>query len=160
MFKLYSKGCEYAIRSLAQAMMEQKDGRFQAADICEKLDIPEPFTRKIFQALVQAKFLTAYRGPGGGYELIRPASEISILEMIKAVDGADTFDHCVMGFEKCDATNPCPLHYFWLESKSQLLGHLSQTTLQDIVDSDVERRRGKAKPATKSKSAKKKTDAK
>jgi len=148
-FKLYSKGCEYAIRALAHAVTEQGgDARFQAADICEKLDIPEPFTRKVLQALVQGKFLHAHRGPGGGYELVQKPGEITILDMIKAVDGEDTFGHCVMGFDKCDGNNPCPLHYFWLESKSELLGHLSETTLQDIVDSDIERRRGKKKKRT------------
>lgn len=134
MFKLYSKGCQYALRALAYVVAELDDSPFQAKDVCEKVGIPEPFTRKIFQALVQGGFLKAHRGPGGGYTLTRPPEETSLLFVIKAIEGEDTFDHCVMGFPECDGENPCPMHHIWVDAKKTLAGQLESSTLSDMAN--------------------------
>jgi len=136
MFKLYSKGCEYAMRALVYAAQQDTESgtRFQIGDVCDKLDIPEYFTRKVFQALVQGGFLDAVRGPSGGYMLNRPAEEINLIEIIQAVDGSTTFDQCVMGLPQCDGKKPCPLHEVWTSAKTNLLDQLKQKTLRDIVE--------------------------
>lgn len=166
MFKLYSKGCEYAMRALIFAA-QRDDGqgsRFQIGEVCEKLDIPESFTRKIFQALVQGGFLQAMRGPGGGYQLNRPPSEIPLIEIIEAVDGADTFNHCVMGLPECNGKKPCPLHEVWSSTKNTLLEHLGKKTLQDVLGNDKTNRnkssaKSKAKPASRTLGGKTSNDA-
>ena len=133
MFKLYSKGCQYALRALTIVVADKENQRFQAKDICEKAEIPESFTRKVFQALVQGGFLQAHRGPGGGYTLTRDPAEITLLEVIRAVEGEDTFDHCILGFRECGGLNPCPLHYLWVDAKAGLLENLSSTTLDQLT---------------------------
>ncbi len=140
MFKLYSKGCQYALRALTFVVAESDKERFQAKDICEKAEIPESFTRKVFQSLVQGGFLDAHRGPGGGYSLTRPPSEITLLEVIRAVEGEDTFDHCVLGFTECGSAKPCPLHEVWIESREMLINHLSSTTLDQMVALTLKRK--------------------
>ncbi len=135
MFRLYSKGCAYALRALVCAAATDGGKRFKATTICRRAGIPEAYTRKVFQALVQGKFLRAVLGPGGGYELSRPPGEISILEVIRAVDGEDTFDQCIMGLPQCGCEQPCPLHPVWEEAKKALLQRLAQNTLQDLVTS-------------------------
>lgn len=141
MFKLYSKGCEYAIRALVFVADEGKDqtGRFQAAEICKRASIPEAYTRKVFQALVQGEFLSAHRGPGGGYSLTRHPTEISVLDVILAVDGEETFDHCVMGLPGCGGAHLCPLHHIWAEAKERMLTQLENSTLHDIRETVVTR---------------------
>lgn len=141
MFKLYSKGCEYALRALTYAAAHGSGKRFQAKEVCEKAGIPESFTRKVFQALTQGGFLQAVRGPGGGYQLSRPARDITLLDVIKAVEGEDTFNHCVLGFPTCGEAHPCPLHETWSEAKKQLLDQLEMRTLQDLADSTVRKKR-------------------
>lgn len=140
MFKLYSKGCQYALRALTFVVAEGDDVRFQAKEICERAEIPESFTRKVFQSLVQGGFLNAHRGPGGGYSLKRPAGEITLLEVIKAVEGEDTFDHCVLGFSECGSAQPCPLHEMWVASKKSLLEHLSNTTIDQMTALSLKRK--------------------
>ncbi len=134
MFRLYSKGCEYAIRALMCVAPKEKGERFQAKDICEKAGIPEPYTRKIFQALVQAGFLQAVRGPGGGYELTKHPGQISLHDVIRSVDGEDTFNGCVMGLPDCGGDSPCPLHDVWEEALGHLLSRLKSVTLLDLVE--------------------------
>ena len=134
MFRLYSKGCEYAIRALTLIPPSTDNQRFQTKEICERAGIPESFARKIFQSLVQGGFLEAFRGPGGGYALKEDPSEISLLRIIKAVDGEDTFAGCVMGLPRCDSLKPCPLHFTWATAKARLLATLEAKTLQDLIN--------------------------
>ncbi len=134
MFRLYSKGCEYAIRALVHAAPTKKGERFKAKVICEQAGIPESFTRKVFRALVHGGFLEALRGPGGGYALLEDPDRISLLEIIQAVDGADTFEGCVMGLEVCKSLKPCPLHYAWNSAKNEMLDQLESKTLWDLCE--------------------------
>lgn len=139
MFRLYSKGCEYAIRALMVVAPTDSEKRFQAKKVCKKARIPESFTRKIFQDLVAAGFLEAVRGPGGGYSLVYSPAEISLLEIIEAVDGKDTFDHCIMGLPACQSTKPCPLHETWSKAKQELVERLESKTLEDLIEASKAR---------------------
>lgn len=139
MLKLYSKGCQYALRALTFVASEKGQERFQAKDICENAKIPEFYTRKILQSLVQGDFLEAHRGPGGGYSLKRPPSDITLLEVIHAVEGEDTFDHCVLGFTECGRARPCPMHKGWIASREVLLAHLSSTSLDQMASLTIKR---------------------
>ncbi len=133
LFRLYSKGCEYAIRALIYAAPGDEGARFQAKDVCDKAETPEPYTRKVLQALVRAGFLDAVRGPGGGYGLAKHPSEISLFELIVAVDGEDTFEGCVMGLPECGGENPCPIHSVWADAKGHLVDRLKAVTIQELI---------------------------
>ena len=133
MFKLYSRGCQHALWALSYAHLEREGARFQPKEVCRRTGIPEPFTRKILQELVQGGFLNAHRGPGGGYSLARSAQDISLLDVIRAVEGQDTFDNCVMGLPECGGANPCPIHRMWADAKTKLLKDLAAKSLADIA---------------------------
>ena len=133
-FRLYSKGCEYAIRAF-MCIAPSGNRRFNAKEICQQAKIPESFTRKVLQSLAQAGFLEAVRGPGGGYVLTEEPSKISLLKLIRAVDGEGTFDNCILGLPQCDGIHPCPLHHVWSESKDRLLERLELISMQDLIDS-------------------------
>jgi Rrf2 family transcriptional regulator, iron-sulfur cluster assembly transcription factor len=133
LFRLYSKGCEYTIRALVHVASTDGRERFQAKVICDAVGIPEPFTRKVLQSLVQGGFLEAARGPGGGYALTEDPSRVSLLAIILAVDGKDTFDRCILGLRTCGTDAPCPLHETWTLTKEHLLAQLESLTLGDLV---------------------------
>ncbi len=131
-FQLYSKGCEYAIKALVQ--MRDPIQNYSAREICKRAHIPESFSRKVFQSLVRGNFLEAITGPGGGYRLCTHPEKISILDIVRAVDGQRAFDHCVMGLSKCGEKSPCLLHYSWLKAKASLISQLESKKLQDLID--------------------------
>jgi len=134
MFKLYSRGCQHALRALTYAVSQSESERFQARDVCEQAGVPEYFTRKVLQALVQGGFLNAHRGPGGGYSLKQAPEDISVLEVIHAVEGAGAYDGCVMGLSECSSEHPCPLHHVWAEAKQNLFERLAATSLKEIAN--------------------------
>ena len=134
MFRLYSKGCEYAIRALSQAAVREGQERFTVKEVCKRSGAPELSTRKIFQSLVQRGCLKATPGPGGGYALTRKPEKIAILSLIEAIDGDGTFARCIMGLPACSDRRACPLHATWLRAKQRLLTELKATTLRDLGD--------------------------
>ncbi|MDP3981720.1 MAG: Rrf2 family transcriptional regulator [Chlamydiota bacterium] len=132
MFRLYSKGCEYAIRALVH-VAEKPEVNFAAKEVCRKARIPEAFSRKVFQSLVKAKYLQAVPGNSGGYRLGKDSDDINVLEIVKAVDGKNTFEHCVMGSSaNCNARRPCLLHETWSKTKENLLSNLASKRLKDL----------------------------
>lgn len=108
-------------------------GCMSAEAVCQKAGIPEPFTRKALQALVQGGVLKAVRGPGGGYLLKNPPGKTTLGCVIQAIDGKENLDRCVMGFPVCNVDNPCPLHGSWETVKRDLLSQLDERTLQDLA---------------------------
>ena len=134
MFRLYSKGCEYTIRALTFISLNSPNERFSPKDICQKAKIPESYTRKIFQSLVREGLFNAVTGPGGGYKLTKKPKDISILSIIKAIDGENTFNRCVMGLDDCDDKAPCPIHHSWKKIKHHLQEELKNKNLEQLID--------------------------
>ena len=134
MFRLYSKGCEYALRALTYAARQNEDARFRASDVCKQTGVPESSSRKIIQALVQGGFLRAVRGPDGGYVLSRNPDRITLLDVIRAVDWNDMFDRCVLRLPVCGTKQPCPLHETRLSAKQRLIEQLERKTLQELAE--------------------------
>ena len=108
---MLSKAAEYAIRSMVYIwMMNQKGTRPGYRTIAVGVGSPEHFTAKVLQTMTRFNFLRAGKGRGGGFYFEDPAKELSIMEIIKAIDGEKFFSSCAFGFENCNCANPCPMH--------------------------------------------------
>lgn len=136
MLRLYSKGCEYAIRALADIAAHGQDANVRVQDVCGRTRLPQPSTRKMLQALTQRGFLRSVPGPKGGYRLSRRPARISILDVIRAVDGESALDGCVLGLTVCGKPAPCALHATWRGAKRVLLPALGSLTLADVTRSE------------------------
>ncbi|MCA9407306.1 MAG: Rrf2 family transcriptional regulator [Candidatus Omnitrophica bacterium] len=144
MFKIYSKGCEYALRALTQIPPELYDQNFLAKDLCKKAKVPEASTRKIFQSLVKSGVLSAVPGPGGGYVLTRSPAKISLLTIIKSVDGEDAFEKCIMGLPDCGQCNPCPVHNTWKKVKESIIKEMEVKSLAQLMGSVKKSKKSKS----------------
>lgn len=132
MFQLYSKGCEYTLRALAEIAAADTSKRFRAAEICKAAGIPEAYTRKTFQALVQARFLKAVTGPGGGYDLVGDPAVVTVRQVIEAVEGSRDYDKCVLGHLQCSDADSCPMHDLWVRMKKNLRLEFDSKTVADL----------------------------
>lgn len=132
MLRLYSKGCEYALRGLMHCAEDGGPASgFQS--LCRKARIPEHFSRKMFQKLTQKGLLRSVPGPNGGFRLARSPREISLRQIIEAIDGHSAFDACVMGNASCKSGRSCALHTTWSAAKKQFLPQLESQTLSDLI---------------------------
>jgi Rrf2 family transcriptional regulator, iron-sulfur cluster assembly transcription factor len=90
--------------------------------------------------LVRAGWVQSDPGPTGGYHCRVPLGEISVLQVIEAVDGATDVGRCVVADRPCRPANPCALHVAWTRARTELVGVLQSTPMSGVdsaVDSAV-----------------------
>jgi Rrf2 family transcriptional regulator, iron-sulfur cluster assembly transcription factor len=127
---LFSTATSYALRALA---FMGEDGRLELSrHLSERLHLPGPYLAKILQNLAQAGILASVRGPKGGFRMARPPKDITVGEVLLALEGPHALEGCIMGFPDCGCDHPCPLHGAWSEVKSHLQASLTQATIQDL----------------------------
>lgn len=131
---IYSNACAYAIRALTRLAALRPDGYALLDELCEGSDLPRHFVAKIFQDLVRKGLLLSAKGRGGGFALARPPENISLHEIVSAIDGTEQLEACVIGFARCDDRQPCPQHDGWKPIRQQLRTYLQNTTLADMAE--------------------------
>lgn len=98
-----TRASSYALHAVAYMAGQKKDQPTASHVIAQKKGIPERFLLKVLKPLVSAQVLYSVKGPNGGYRLARPASDITVLEVLEAVDGPIR-GHAPTGHD--DPTNP------------------------------------------------------
>ena len=123
----------YAVLALA-CMIEEEQGWFKVADITKRADIPKPYLHKILHALVKSGFIEAKRGYRGGMALSRPADQITLLDIVEAVQGEEWMGRCLLGLAECGDERNCPVHDFWKEEKENVKNKMKQITLCQVAE--------------------------
>lgn len=137
---LYSRPCEYAIRTMAYLARVGLDKRVQSQEIATAEGIPTPFLAKVLQQLAHSNLINSFKGPGGGFSLNRVPGEISLYDIFRVVDGVEDLDRCAVGLAECHDSAPCPLHDTWKSVRVHLIQYLKKTTLEEMA-SAVERKK-------------------
>ena len=134
---IFSNATEYAIRGLAElACRGGSEGKVVMIDqLVSGTDIPRDFLAKIFQKLVRGGVVRSTKGRGGGFALARADHEITLMQIVEAVEGAQAFDGCVVGMEACNDHMPCPQHDLYKPIRQRLKAYVQTTTLADLAAS-------------------------
>lgn len=130
---LLSKACEYGIRAVLYLTTSTPGTYVPIRTISDMLSIPYHFLAKIVQTLAQRDVLASSRGPNGGVALARPASQISLEEIVLAVDGSAVFTECVLGLPGCGEQKPCPLHEQWAPARDRIHRMFEQVSLAELA---------------------------
>jgi Rrf2 family protein len=107
--------------------------RVPTAEIGQQQKIPVTFLAKIVAQLAAAGILHSTRGAHGGVSLGRPADEISLLEIVEAIDGPMLLNDCVADPTACPVGDTCPVHPVWCEAQSELVSKLGRTTFAQLI---------------------------
>ncbi len=109
-----SRRMEYGARAMV-FLASLPDGMTTTfREVAKKMDIPSDFLAKILKTLVKAKLVKSTRGAHGGYVLARPASSISFLEVIEAVEGPINVNVCTAAeHDGCSFTGACTMYGVW-----------------------------------------------
>ena len=135
-FLLVSTKGRYGLRSMVELALNHQNGPLPLRIIAKRQEISEPYLEQVFASLRKAGLVRAVRGSSGGYVLARPASEITVEEILTALEGRITPVTCV---EETEATNcprmaSCLTYPLWKELADKINEVLSSTTLQDLAD--------------------------
>jgi len=131
-----SKTTEYALRILG-FMINSDKSLFSAGYISEKLDMPDKYIRRIMTELSKNGFITSKQGREGGYVFTQNAENITLWEIVDAVEGIENYTKCILGFEECNEENPCVLHDIFAPVKEKMLDFLSTNTLADLKNEKI-----------------------
>src|SRR5450432_987244 len=105
---MLSQTAEYALRAMVSLAGGEKRAR-TALDLAEESKVPFDYLSKILNSLSRAGLVSGQRGRGGGFQSARPASLMTVLEVVTAVDPLKRIRTCPLGL-KAHGTNLCPLH--------------------------------------------------
>ncbi len=138
---IYSKSAEYAIQAMIYLALNGNNDKIMVSEIAENYDIPRHFLAKLVQSLAKHHLVQSTRGRGGGIRLNKPASEIKIIDIVRAVDGPPPeVDMCVIGLDECSDDVPCPLHEQWKLIKDQISALLNQDNLENLAREVIKKR--------------------
>ncbi len=101
------------------------------------MQIPVSYVPQILAELVRAGIAASLAGRTGGYELALQPAEVSLLDLVQAVDGDVTSSSCVLRGGPCRWEDMCAVHVPWLHAQQALLGSLAGTTLAELVAIDA-----------------------
>lgn len=132
---MFSASCHYGLQAMFYIALHSTDEKnVELSEIAVKQDIPKHFLSKILQLLVKHKLLVSMKGPNGGFRLSRPPEDISLIEVVEAIDGLDIFSQCGIVFKECDDNDPCPIHPEYKKFRERV-HHLFQTkTLEGLAE--------------------------
>lgn len=123
----------YAVMAMAELAMRQQGQPVTLAELADAQEITLPYLEQIFARLRQYGLVTSVRGPGGGYVLARPASDIRISDIASAVDESLKMTRCEAHAGGCMSKNArCLTHDLWEGLEQHIHAYLHAVSLSDI----------------------------
>jgi len=128
----FSKTTEYAIRVLSY-LHRYSSKPYSVSFLHKELELPYKYLTKLMTELVKKGLVNASKGRYGGFSLAVDSEKIYLCDILEAIGESSESDRCILGFEMCDASNPCSLHNQWLEPKMSIEKMLKTTSLDSLV---------------------------
>ncbi len=127
-----NQATDYAIRSVLHLSGLPFGQVMEAKLIAEEENIPMRFLLKIMRLLTQAGIVESYRGVNGGYALARNPSEITLLDVVEAIEGPIAINRCLIAPEYCSKkfSEHCPVHEALFKLQQSMVEHLKQYNFQ------------------------------
>ena len=138
---IYSRSAEYAIRAFVYLAVVPPGKYAMVKQIAEESDIPSHFLAKILQQLARQGFLRSSKGPTGGFALRYPASEITLLQIVEAIDGLADYQRCIGGMTECNDQMRCGMHDSWKALRGRIIEYLEGTTVEELAKALDQKRR-------------------
>ena len=132
--KLSTKG-RYGTRAMIDIALYRESGSTLLKDIASRQGISLKYLDHILSSLRKAGLIKNVRGKGGGYSLTRPAEQITLCDIIEAVEGTLSPVECVDNPEYCKKISTCSAHDVWVKVQESIEDVLRSTSLQSLTES-------------------------
>ncbi len=133
-----TKLTDYGIVLLVQLANGEKGGTQNARRLAEATSLPLPVVSKILKSLAQGGLLTSQRGAKGGYALARRPEDVTVAEIIVALEGPIALMECSAGPGHCEQETGCPVRDPWQRINQAILETLKHVTLRELVGAPQE----------------------
>jgi Rrf2 family protein len=124
---------DYAVRAVLELALQPEGERLSCEAIARRPNIPVPFLTKILARLAAEGIVQTQRGVNGGMQLARPAHEITLLQIVEAIDGPITFNRCNRSPSECSRSRTCAVHPIWYELCEEFRARLDSFNFAQIA---------------------------
>ncbi len=128
-----TRQADYAVRAVLHLSKLGSTQRAATSAVAEEQRIPPSFLAKIISQLSIAGLLHTSRGARGGVTLAREPNEITLLEVIEAIDGPIQLNECVGDSSACTFDKDCPLRPVWCDAQEELVARLKGTNFAQLM---------------------------
>ena len=135
--RLTTKG-RYAVTAMIDLALRSDHGPVTLAGISERQKISLSYLEQLFGKLRRYKLVDSVRGPGGGYCLSRPGAQISVADIVRAVDESLDATQCG-GKENCKDEERCMTHELWTTLNFKMYEYLTSVSLADLVEKQLQK---------------------
>ena len=127
-----TRQADYAVRAMAYLTQLGTERRAATSQIAEEKKIPPSFLAKIVSQLSVAGLLNTSRGARGGVSLAKDPTEISLLDVVEAIDGPILLNECVGDISNCTFGESCAVRSVWCDAQRELVNRLRSTTFGQL----------------------------
>jgi Rrf2 family protein len=128
-----TRQADYAIRAVRYLAKQELNQRSATSTVAREMKIPPSFLAKIISQLSIAGLLHTSRGARGGVTLARAPGDISLLDVVEAIDGPILLNECVGDPANCDFSDDCLVHPIWKEVQESLVKSLRETRFDQLA---------------------------
>jgi len=128
-----SRKIDYGLRAMIYLASISHEVVVPFREIARQMMVPEDFLAKILKTLVDQRLVKSTRGPHGGYALAKPASDISFLDVIEAVEGPIAINVCLDGDDPCGKAEACTMVGVWRLGQEKMLEVYREKKLVDLA---------------------------
>ncbi len=129
-----TRQADYAIRAVYYLSTLGQNARASTSQIAKEQHIPPSFLAKIISQLSVAGLLHTSRGARGGVTLAREPKDITMLDVVEAIDGPILLNECVADAHGCRFDKDCPMRHLWQDIQKDLVTRLQSTTFADFTN--------------------------
>ena len=127
-----TRQADYAVRAVRYLAKQGASQRAATSTVAQEMKIPPSFLAKIISQLSIAGLLHTSRGARGGVTLAREPQDISLLDVVEAIDGPILLNECVGDPEGCAFSDDCMVHPIWVEAQQSLVKRLRETKFDSL----------------------------
>jgi Rrf2 family protein len=128
-----TRQADYAVRAVLHLAQIKNGDRTSTCTVAKEQHIPPSFLAKIISQLSIAGLLHTSRGARGGVTLAREPQDITLLEVVEAIDGPIQLNKCVGDNGVCTFENDCPIRSVWCEAQAELVARLRKTDFAQLL---------------------------
>jgi Rrf2 family protein len=132
-----SRKIEYGLRAMIFLASQPPERTVPFKEIARRMEVPQDFLAKILKVLVEQGLARSTRGAHGGYQLSRPAREISFLDVIEAVEGPVVVNVCQDRHDACKVSRSCTMYGVWKLGQERMLEVYRAATLDTLAMTDL-----------------------
>jgi Rrf2 family protein len=132
---LITRETDYAVRTVLY-LARDRDRTANVTEVAHAMRIPKSFLAKVLQRLVRHHILASMRGVNGGFRLARKPSEISLLDIMEAIQGPAGINVCAVDSRQCSLSATCSVHPVWVELRQEFEKKLKKQTIDKLAGND------------------------